>query len=235
LGARIDFENDEKCCKKEKGYEKTVTKYLIKERRLKMRRTIPLLALALVLGLTLYPIEGRAQMGPGYGMGPGMMGYGYGGYGMGPGMMGRGYGGYGMGPGMMGYGYGMGPGMMGYGMGPGMMGYGYGGYGMGPGMMGCPGYGGYGMGPWMMRHHGMGYGYGYGYGPQYREREKPLTEDEAKEMVEHYLKNTRNPNLKLGKVTAKGAYYEADVETKDNSLVDKILVDKYTGWMRSAY
>lgn len=52
--------------------------------------------------------------GPGYGMGPGMMG-GYGpGYGMGPGMMG---------PGMMG---GYGPG---YGMGPGMM---------GPGMMGGP-------------------------------------------------------------------------------------------------
>jgi Spy/CpxP family protein refolding chaperone len=81
--------------------------------------------------------------GPGYGMGPGMMG-GYGpGYGMGSGMMG----GYGMGPGMMGGygpGYGMGPGMMGYGMGPGMMGYG-----MGPGMMG--GYGpGYGMGPGMM-------------------------------------------------------------------------------------
>lgn len=48
--------------------------------------------------------------------GPGMMGGGYGpGYGMGPGMMG-GYGsGYGMGPGMMGgYGYGMGHGMMGY-------------------------------------------------------------------------------------------------------------------------
>ncbi len=62
--------------------------------------------------------------GPGYGMGPGMMG----GYGMGPGMMG----GYGMGPGMMG-GYGMGPGMMGgYGMGPGMMG------GYGPGW-GCHG------------------------------------------------------------------------------------------------
>jgi len=49
----------------------------------------------------------------GYGMGPGMMGYGgYGGYGMGPGMMGYGgYGGYGMGPGMMGYGgHMMGPG-----------------------------------------------------------------------------------------------------------------------------
>jgi hypothetical protein len=71
--------------------------------------------------------------GPGwYGMGPGMMGpgYGYGGYGMGPGMMGPGYGygGYGMGPGMMGPGYGYG----GYGMGPGMMGPGYGYRGYGP-------------------------------------------------------------------------------------------------------
>jgi Spy/CpxP family protein refolding chaperone len=78
--------------------------------------------------------------GPGWGMGPGMMG-GYGpGYGMGPGMMGGGM--MGMGPGMMGGG--MGPGMMGGGMGmmggPGMMG---GGFGMGPGMMG----GGFGMDP----------------------------------------------------------------------------------------
>jgi hypothetical protein len=192
------------------------------------------LALALVLGLTLYPIEGKAQMGPAYGMGPGMIGGG--GYGgsycpycgqyWGPS---GGYGGYGMGPGMMrpGYGYGMGPWMMG-------PGYGYG-YGMGPGMMGGPGYGGYGMGPRMMHPHGMGYGYGYGYGPEYRQREKPLTENDAKEMVESYLKNSRNPNLQLGKVTEKGAYYEADIVTKDNSLVDKILVDRYTGWMRSAY
>jgi hypothetical protein len=188
-----------------------VTRYSIEERRFKMKKIIPFLALALVLGL--YPIEGSAQMGPGYGMGPRMMG-GYGGgycpycgnY-LGPG---GGYGGYGMGPGMMGYGYGM-----------------------GPGMMGCPGYGGYGMGPRMMHHYGMGYGYGYG--PQYWQREKPLTEGDVKEMVENYLKNSRNPNLKLGKVTGKGAYYEADIVTKDNSLVDKILVDKYTGWMRSAY
>ena len=50
------------------------------------------------------------QGGYGYGMGPGMMGGGYGagygaGYGMGPGMMGGGYGaGYGMGSGLAGYG-----------------------------------------------------------------------------------------------------------------------------------
>jgi hypothetical protein len=72
-----------------------------------------------------------------HGMGPGM---GYGGWGMGPGMMGYG------GCGMMGPGWGMGPGMMGYG-GCGMMP----GWGMGPGMMGYGGYGMMGHGGWGMR------------------------------------------------------------------------------------
>jgi hypothetical protein len=143
-------------------------------------------------------------------------------------------GGYGMGPGMMGgggYGYGPGPGY-GYGMGPGMMGGGGYGYGMGPGMMG-PGYG-YGMGPGMM-----GPGYGYGPNQQYpyaqQQPQKPIDQDQAKTMVENYLKSTGNPNLKLGDIKDEGQYFQADVVTKDNSLVDKILVDKNTGSMRSAY
>ena len=123
----------------------------------------------------------------------------------------------------------------GYGMGPGMMrpGYGYG-YGMGPGMMG-PGYG-YGMGPGMM---GPGYGYGQQYGPQYgrqyQQFQKPLDRNQAKKEVENYLSSMRNPNLKLGKIEEKGNGYQINIETKDGSLVDKILVDKNTGWMRSAY
>ena len=136
--------------------------------------------------------------------------------------MGQGYG-YGMGPGMMGQGYGPG-----YGMGPGMMGPGYGyGYGMGPGMMGQ----GYGMGP--------GYGYGRQYGPQYgrqyQQPQKPLDKNQAKQEVENYLGSMRNPNLKLGKIEEKGNGYQINIVTKDGSLVDKILVDKNTGWMRSAY
>jgi hypothetical protein len=111
-------------------------------------------------------------------------------------------------PGTRGYGPGMGPGM-GDGMGMG--------YGMGPGMM------------------GPGYGYG-GYGPQYQPREKPITEGEAKTMVENYLKSTRNPNLKLGKIKNEEHYFEVDIVTKKTSaLVDKILVDKRTGWMHSIY
>ena len=111
----------------------------------------------------------------------------------------------------------------GYGMGPGMMGYGYG---MGPGMMG------YGMGPGMM-------GYGYGYNQQYqtpRTPQTPIKEKDAKGIVENYLNSTRNPNLKLGKVKDEGYAFEVDIVTKNNnSLVDKVLVDKNTGWLRSVY
>ena len=114
-----------------------------------------------------------------------------------------------MGPGMMGPGM-MGGGMMGRGMGPGMM---------GPGMMG-PGYGGQ---------------YGPQYGPQYQQPRKPMEEKDAKAMLENYIQPTRNPNLKLGKIKEKDNHFEAEILIKDNSLVDKILVDKFTGWMRSIY
>jgi len=124
-----------------------------------------------------------------------------------------------MGPGY-GYGYGMGPGMM------------YGGYGCGygPGMM-EPGYGyGRGVGSGMM-----GRGYGYQYGPQYQQPQKPLDEKDTRTILENYLKSTRNPNLKLGKIEDKGNAFEGEILTQKGSLVDEILVDKNTGWMRSVY
>jgi len=113
------------------------------------------------------------------------------------------------------------------------MGQGYGpGYGMGPGMMGQ----GYGMGPGMM---GPGNGYGQQYGPQYgrqyQQSQNPLDKNQAKQQVENYLSSMRNPNLKLGKIEEKGNNYQVNIETKEGSLVDKLLVDKNTGWMRSAY
>lgn len=132
-------------------------------------------------------------------------------------------GGYGMGPDMMGQGYGMGFGMMGRG------------YGMGPGMM----HGGWGMGPGMRWGRGMdpAYGqYGPGYpGSRYQQPQKPIETDDAKKMLENYLESIGNPNLKLGKIKGKGEAFEAEILTKDGSLVDKIIVDKGTGWMRSAY
>ena len=118
-------------------------------------------------------------------------------------------------------------------MGPGMMGQ-RGGYGpgYGPPQQGgwyCPRGGGWGMGPGMM---GPGY---YGYGPQYQQPQKPLEKSDVETMMKNYLASVRNPNLKLGKIAEKDNGFEVDIVTKDNSLVDKILVDKNTGWMRSAY
>jgi hypothetical protein len=175
-----------------------------------MKKIVLVLGLVLALGLLLAPMEAMAQTGPGR-SGP-QGGYEnwnycpYCGSPLGPGP------GYGMGPGMMGPGYGYGPGMMpgGRGMGPGMMGPGYG---YGPGMMGP----------------------GYGYGPQYQAPQKPLEEKDAKEIVENYVRSTRNPNLKAGKIIDKDTYFEAEILTKDGSLADKLAVDKRTGWMRSIY
>jgi zinc resistance-associated protein len=133
---------------------------------------------------------------------------------------GRGYGG---GPGKMGRGYGRGPGMMGpaYGMGPGMMGRGHG---MGPGMMGPrwdrP------MGPrWSDRD----------YRQQTPQTQGPIEEKDAGAIVEDYIRSTRNPNLKLGKISDAGDAFKVEIVTKDNSIVDEVLVDKAGGRMRPAY
>jgi hypothetical protein len=210
-----------------------------------MRKVMIVFALVVGLGFFGFIPQGNAQMGPGmmgqggYGtMGPAQTGpeqsgqWNYcpycgrplpgGGYGPGYGM-----GGYGMGPGMMGQGgYGMMGGQGGYGMMGGRGGYGMmgqGGYGMGPGMMGQ---GGYGMGP----------GGGQSYGPQYQGNRKALTEEDAKGILENYLKTSRNPNLKLGKIEDKDNDFEASIVTKkEGALVDRIAVDKRTGWIRSVY
>jgi hypothetical protein len=160
---------------------------------MKSFKVMLIVVFVLALAVAAYAQDpGWGGYGPGYGMGPGMMGGwgGYGGYGMGHGMMG-GWGGYGQG-------YGMGPGMMG-----GWGGYGQG-YGMGPGMMG--GWGGYGMGPGMMYGWGGGYGPGYGRGPGYgynqSEECQNFFDDTAKLRKElhskrfEYFEAYRNPDTK---------------------------------------
>ncbi len=118
-----------------------------------------------------------------------------------------------MGGGIMGRGM-MGGGIMGRGMGSGMMGRGT----MGRGMMSGE----------MMRPGMMCRGWGY----PYQERTRPVDEDAARKMVERYIKLTGNPRLKIGEITAQETSFLVEIVTKDDSLVDKVLIEKSTGWMR---
>jgi hypothetical protein len=48
-------------------------------------------------------------------------------------------------------------------------------------------------------------------------------------MMKDYLGSTRNPNLKLGEINDAGDAFEAEILTKNNDLVDRILIDKGNG------
>ena len=98
----------------------------------------------------------------------------------------------------------------------------------------------------MMRHHGPGHmamgpgGAAMG-NPQLcpaamiqQNEGKPLNADQAKQLLDGYLSRQNNPNLKLGEVKESGDVFEAAITTKDGSLVEKIQVDKKTGWFRRA-
>lgn len=106
---------------------------------------------------------------------------------------------------------------------------------MGPGMMGY----GRGMGPGGMHHgYGMmspGYGPGYPSPSPYQQPRRAWDEDDVRRMLKNYIRSMRNPNIKVGKIEDKGSRFEAQIVTKDDSLIDKIAVDKQTGWMRSIY
>ena len=102
-----------------------------------------------------------------------------------------------------------------------------GGYGMsGPGTVGGSG---------MMGRRMMG-GYGApGYASQLAQPVEVQNESQAEDMVQTYLNTLRNPNLKVGEITDVGNAYEVDVVTQGGALVDKIDVDKNTGYMNSIY
>jgi hypothetical protein len=94
---------------------------------------------------------------------------------------------------------------------------------------------GYSRGSGMMGGYGSGYGMGRGYGRQSPSTGKSIDAKEAEAMMKDYLKSSRNPNLKLGKIKDVGSAFEAEILTKKNDLVDRVHIDKETGYLRSAY
>ncbi len=61
----------------------------------------------------------------------------------------------------------------------------------------------------------------------------PLTKERAAEIVGGYLASTRNSYLKLGQITDKGSYFEAELVTKKSGEpAAKVWIDKQTGYLR---
>ncbi len=130
----------------------------------------------------------------------------------------------GFGSGWMQRGGGYGPGWMhrGFGDGPGWMHRGFGGGRMGPGRMMRGG-----MGPGQM---------GPGYAPCRQSFGKAtgekLTKEKAETLVKRQLAMMGNPNLKLGTVKEEADRFTAEIVTKEDSLVDRLQIDKRTGFIR---
>jgi hypothetical protein len=104
---------------------------------------------------------------------------------------------------------------------------GYRGYATGPGMMRYGGYQANSMGPSMM-------GPGEENSLQHNQN-RAINRNGAERIFEDYLKSEHNPDLKLGKIKDEGSFFEADLVSRNNSLVDELIVDKDTGHLRSIY
>jgi hypothetical protein len=62
-----------------------------------------------------------------------------------------------------------------------------------------------------------------------------LTKEQAAQIANAHVQVLRNPNVKLGEVSEFDSTYEAPILTRDGSLVERLVVDKRTGWVRSVY
>ena len=99
------------------------------------------------------------------------------------------------------------------------------GQGFGPGYHMRGWRGGYGPG-WMM---GRGYGLGY----DRRAENLNLSTDDVKNRIERWLTWRGNPRLKVGEVKEKDAdAITADIVTKDNSLVQRLVINRHNGYFR---
>jgi hypothetical protein len=81
---------------------------------------------------------------------------------------------------------------------------------------------------------GWGTSGGSDYVPQRRDStgllaSKPaLNEEQARDIVTNYVKRL-NPNLKIGPVKDNGGFYEAEILSEDNEVVQILGIDKRSG------
>lgn len=74
--------------------------------------------------------------------------------------------------------------------------------------------------------------YGGSQGGTYGEKQRVTTRKEAKRLLNDYFSKK---NVTIGQIREKQYYFEADVLDTKGKVVDKVIVDKRTGRIRSIY
>jgi len=62
-----------------------------------------------------------------------------------------------------------------------------------------------------------------------------LIRDDAEHIVEDYLAEVGNPNLKMGRITETEQEFQIEIVTQDNSLVERLIIDRETGRLNITY
>ncbi len=62
-----------------------------------------------------------------------------------------------------------------------------------------------------------------------------LTRDDVAHIAEDYLAQAGNPNLKMGKITETEQEFRIEIITQDNSLVERLIIDRGTGRLNITY
>ena len=75
-------------------------------------------------------------------------------------------------------------------------------------------------------------GYKKGAETGYGEKRPVTTIEEAREALTEYF---AEKDVKIGEVREQILFFEAEIRDKNNDLVDKVIVDKRTGRIRSTY
>jgi hypothetical protein len=76
---------------------------------------------------------------------------------------------------------------------------------------------------------------GYCQGPRggwYGAKNPVKTVKEARTLLKRYFEDQ---DVVIGKISERGWYFEADIKDKKEALVDRVIVDKRTGRIRSIY
>ncbi len=85
---------------------------------------------------------------------------------------------------------------------------------------------------YMVAQQGDSSPYGGSRGGAYGEKREVRTVEDAQKLLREYFSKR---DVKIGEIREKEYHFEADIRDKNNNLIDKVIIDKRTGRIRSIY